>query len=414
MARGTVGRDENDARPMGLAARFRFGETSPIGSGCHGGRSPVPGGLMKPTLFAVAALVIATVAWPVAASAYGPTPITACGTTVAATNVYLPHNLRCASGGIVLASPNTTLDLRGHRLVGPGPSSSATGVTVRDNYTRVTNGTIVDWGTSMSVVGDGIGVQLTDLTFVSAVYGVLFSTGAGVTVDRGQFRHVTNGFGGVSGSPTLKNSTLVGDGSGTAFNFGADGSAVIDHTVIKNYGTGVSCDDDGCTISNSQLTGNDTAAAIGARGGMSISNSTIAHNRVGLDVTPDETSASVDSSRLVDNDVAVQVKASDDSGGLRVTDSTFQRNRIGVSVAYFGSPVSPPLTITITGNTLRSNGAGVSLLDPYVTSQIGTNTAIANTSWGIYAIGNVTDLGGNVARGNGEAAQCFGVVCARH
>lgn len=42
---------------------------------------------------------------------------------------------------------------------------------------------------------------------------------------------------------------------------------------------------------------------------------------------------------------------------------------------------------------------------------ITANTARNNAAWGIFAAPGNVDGGGNKASGNGEAAQCFNVVC---
>jgi hypothetical protein len=46
-------------------------------------------------------------------------------------------------------------------------------------------------------------------------------------------------------------------------------------------------------------------------------------------------------------------------------------------------------------------------------SAVGGNLALNNGNWGISTLGSgATDLGGNRAAGNGQAAQCVGVVCS--
>jgi parallel beta-helix repeat protein len=61
-------------------------------------------------------------------------------------------------------------------------------------------------------------------------------------------------------------------------------------------------------------------------------------------------------------------------------------------------------------NTARDNGFDGIRLDK--ASQVGDNRANDNGSWGIVAVAGSTDLGGNKASGNGQAAQCSGVGCS--
>ena len=67
--------------------------------------------------------------------------------------------------------------------------------------------------------------------------------------------------------------------------------------------------------------------------------------------------------------------------------------------------------VHIVGNEFRRNGDG--LLTIVQGAEIGDNTAVGNSRWGIHATGEDTaDLGGNRAWGNGNEPQCVGVVCA--
>jgi hypothetical protein len=68
-----------------------------------------------------------------------------------------------------------------------------------------------------------------------------------------------------------------------------------------------------------------------------------------------------------------------------------------------------------TGTVLRRNraeqnqGDGIQVLTP--SARLADNAAFFNLDWGIDAVAGVTDLGGNTAGGNGQAAQCRNVFC---
>jgi parallel beta-helix repeat protein len=66
-------------------------------------------------------------------------------------------------------------------------------------------------------------------------------------------------------------------------------------------------------------------------------------------------------------------------------------------------------------NLIDANTANTNLGDGIVVGNgghtISNNTAKSNQGWGIYAAPGNTDGGGNIASGNTEPTQCFGVVC---
>jgi hypothetical protein len=65
---------------------------------------------------------------------------------------------------------------------------------------------------------------------------------------------------------------------------------------------------------------------------------------------------------------------------------------------------------TVERNVASANGAdGIHVLSPFTT--VARNTADRNAAYGLEAVAGVIDGGGNRARGNGNPAQCAGVVC---
>ena len=80
-----------------------------------------------------------------------------------------------------------------------------------------------------------------------------------------------------------------------------------------------------------------------------------------------------------------------------VTGNTFVGN--GFSPGIYADPSGNPLTAGL-WTSIDGNGT------------IAHNTAIGNAGYGIEAHGAV-DGGGNIARGNGNPAQCLGVVCTK-
>ncbi len=66
----------------------------------------------------------------------------------------------------------------------------------------------------------------------------------------------------------------------------------------------------------------------------------------------------------------------------------------------------------VIGNVVEHQSQrGIAVLNDSNSNTIRGNIARDNSGWGIYAVAGTTDGGGNRASGNGEVAQCFGVVC---
>jgi hypothetical protein len=84
--------------------------------------------------------------------------------------------------------------------------------------------------------------------------------------------------------------------------------------------------------------------------------------------------------------------------------SVFIGNRIGIRAVQ---PEYATPTATLEGNVFTKNSDAIYVTMP---STLRHNIAVRNSGYGIYAP-EATDLGGNVAVGNGTDPQCTGVVC---
>jgi hypothetical protein len=353
--------------------------------------------------------VAATLAVPGVASADPGTPITTCGTTVT-TNAYLANNLTCAGDGVIVDGPSLTLDLHGHRLTGPGASSTFVGVTLGDdgNAAHVINGTITGWGTGIDIGVLHSDVLISAVNFASSNLGVNGEVASAFTVDLSTFHGVQTGVGGLS-TATVQRSAMFGTGgTSVAFTLGSDVTGTIDSSLITGFGTGVDCIDDVCNITNSLLLGNGTGASEDELAGITITGGVVSGNTIGLRATGLGSYITADKTLFSLNGTAVSLTAEPESFET-VKNSQFLYNGVGV-LGGGTSIVLGPATVSITGNTFRNNGDGIKIAPGNSITQIGSNVAINNTRWGIYALGTVTDLGGNHAHGNGTG-QCLGVVC---
>jgi parallel beta helix pectate lyase-like protein len=250
-------------------------------------------------------------------------PAVSCG-SVLETDAYLTHDLRCPAGNGIFLEIDVTLDLRGHRLIGPGATAQGSGsgiaVTLSPAWpSKVINGTIKDWPVAIGGNED-------------------FET---------------------SETATLEDLTLVGNGTAVLAN---QANLTINRSTFRRNATGIN------------------ARSWGELG----------------------TRLSVTGSTFRDNDVAVQV---DPRTTATLRDNVFRGNGVGYTVTAGDLDGYNAL---LERNTFTANGDAVHVTAPG--TSLGENTALRNSGWGIYAPGAI-DLGGNVARRNGNNPQCVGVAC---
>lgn len=360
--------------------------------------------------FATAAAVAAALTFSGAAvaSAAPPTAVTSCGTTLTGAG-YLPHDLTCTGDQGVILAGDATLDLRGHRLTGPG---SGGGVELSTTGTsRIVNGTIRGWSTAVSSDDD----LLTPLDATLAKLR-LVGNRAGVAVWGGTLRATRL---------AIFDNTALGLG---AF-YGAAEVAVSDSVIRNNGEYGINADEARVHVTRSALVGSQYAflcfssvcdvsrsvvadSDIGFWGQASRgthANNTYARNgtafRSGLADSPDAVyDDEVQDNRFVGNDIAVNILGIASSAYRR---NTFTRNGVGVRLA---NEDSDSYDVLLEANTFKRNGDGINLIPLFGTAKLSGNRAVKNTGWGIYAP-NAVDLGGNTASGNGNEPQCVGVVC---
>src|SRR4051812_13715610 len=245
------------------------------------------------TGIALAATLLATPAAPAAASAapaasaasaVNPLPVTSCGTTISG-DAYLPHDLACAGGTGVTVTDSGTLNLRGHRLIGPGRSAAGFGTSVGVELAtpqeaaavRVRNGTLTGWDTAVQ----------------------MFDTGP-VRADRLVVKHGRVGFDAIGGAVTIVHSRLVDLGSGVTSLFGAvtvrrsavSGSgqgvnvsqarATVEHSLIRGNQNGVNCGEAACVVTDSALLGNEFGVFLYNFGSVQMRDDVVAGNTTGV------------------------------------------------------------------------------------------------------------------------------------
>ena len=321
--------------------------------------------------------------------------IATCGATLTE-DAYLVRDLSCPAGGGLTLTDGVTLDLRGHRLVGPGPAAG-TGITVaHDASVTVTGGRVQRWGTGLALNS---------------------SSGSTVTVERVAFAGNGSGIEAAHGIFRVHDSRFADNGTGLSV---FQSQVEITRSRFVRNSTGVSGDEDSpIQVTDSVFTGNGTAAGsenarlirttirygtYGVYGGGTVRDSVIAHVTTAIHPTGGYRGiVDVSGTRFIGNRTAIPITGI----GTRVfvRSSVFRGNGDGVTVT--GAPEF--VTVLLEGNTFVRNGNGIIGTAP-PTVELRANRADRNLGWGINLPGAV-DLGGNTARGNGRSPQCVGVVC---
>jgi parallel beta-helix repeat protein len=314
-----------------------------------------------------------------------------CGDVITQDTTLDSDLVNCPGDGVVIGAGGITLDLSGHTIDGTGVGDGGTGVD--------------DEGHDGVTVGGGR-IQ----EFFSAVY--LDDADANVVRD-----------------------LSVTDTGQAIYLEHADGN-VIERNVVTSSGNGVYI----------YLTGNDNVISAnsfsGGGGGITLVGSTDA-----VDGTRLLARTRVEGNRLVGNDVgflsffaaATQVQGNRVSGNTEggILESGFQAaivsntvagNGFGMSIAGYDNRVSRNRVtgngtdgikvqggtntgrIVLEGNVASGNGDDGIDVD-VVRTTITRNTANDNGDYGIEAVPDVIDGGGNKARGNGNPAQCLNVFC---
>lgn len=383
----------------------------------------------------IAALCGAASLCPVAALA-GDGGKLQCGTTVT-TSIKLKNDLYCPGGdGLIVEAPGITIDLNGHTIRGGGNNTGA-GI-IKKNFssgsTNIKNGRITGFNVGISLLNPS-GSVVEHLTISANNYGLYITGRTGLTIRNTMIYKNNNGINGDAAVLSVDHSDLVGNTIGVFGN--RDSTINIKYSHILRNGTGYSVrEGQPSTLANNEIAYNDIGiyqfeSWVGA-----IDGNWVHHNRMGMH--------------------HINSSAGGPSGS-RVTDNIFANNLVGLD---FGNAASLNLEkINIQDNIFRSNGAvgfmilvggglyggsGVvshnwftgngfdpkDIVDPatglpikdglYINIHGGPeritvqdNIATRNAGYGINAVAGVIDGGGDIAFGNGNPDQCYGVNCSR-
>jgi parallel beta-helix repeat protein len=364
------------------------------------GRMTMSRGVARASLALAMTAAVVTV-WAQPAQANPP-----CGASVTV-NLVLTGNLICAGTALVVTADNVVIDLNGFTVSGNGTGD---GILVLRSRVTIRNGTVQRFETGILLQGVGEGDSEDDL--VSRV-------------------------------------TARGNYSGIKL-VNSDRSTITDSVLTANVyvGAELRVQSDRNRIVRTQVTANDVGVSINEGSDTNtVGESTFSKNTVGVLLTDGGDDNLVQSNTITGNlEGGVEIKGPG-AGGNIVRANRITSNGVGVLMCCGGvldgnqilgnSVLSnaasgililvdlAPNTI-VADNIARNNGFGAPLdpRDPgesddgiHVDSvfqslvTITHNAADQNADLGIEAAGQIVDGGGNTAVGNGNPAQCVGVVC---
>jgi len=341
-----------------------------------------------------------------------------CGQTITS-SMTLDQDLTCSGNGIFINADNVVLDLAGHTVTGPTPTTTGSGprgVIALQNRTGIVirNGTIRRFDSGVDVAPGVSASTLTGLTLDANATGVRINTGASTI-------HVS--------ADTITNTTRF-----SAIQMGGNGHVVEDNTMSNGNGAGVFLSGNDNVIRNNRIsdmgtngilissfptnpgpfTNNQVVGNIISGSARLFNSSSISVNRGsgtliqgnevnGRGSSPgvfliDSADTVVTRNSLTNNSSGALVRGS--SSGTRLSGNRADQN------VFAGLAVeSQPTGTLIADNTAAANGGnGIDVKSPSAT--VARNTAAYNSGFGIFAVNGVTDGGGNRAFGNGQPAQC--------
>jgi parallel beta-helix repeat protein len=297
-----------------------------------------------------------------------------CGKTIVKDTTLKANLKNCPGDGLVIGAGDITLNLNGHKIDGQSAVASAgvrvfghAGVTIKGGG----GGRISDFATGVSAFSAAgmklSGVEVSD----SSEGGVLLNATSGATIK----------------NDVISEAQLYGIDLGNSDDNEVSGNAITgpDSSATGNVGMTVAGSDDNLISGNIVRGGGD------GDWGMLVNSSS----------------------------AGTKVKANKFRGlsheGIAVYDGaqdTHVKKNKAIGNSFDGILIESDAGIgtDVIKNVARRNDDDGIELD-HANVRVGDNRALNNGDWGIIATQLIVDLGGNMASGNGQAAQCSGVSC---
>jgi CSLREA domain-containing protein len=395
----------------------------------------------------------ATQAWRI-----GPQPqpeAVSCGEVIT-TSVLVTNSLTdCPADGLVVGAHEITIDLNGNLIDGVGAGAGVRNP--RFDSVTITNGTVQEFEVGVQVdpsarnVVSDINAQLNGLAGIQ-LSGAADASVRTNTLTAGQRDGIAL-LGGTQRTLVRDNSVTANLGRGIWVENSSD-NRIERNSVGASADVGISLEGS----RNNRLVRNDLSANAGGievqllSHGSLLERNTLSAGEGGINVGDSNGAQLLDNVvqqttaagiTLVASNAAV-VRRNDlrfNDGGIELSDSSGARIESNNASATTGTGIAidgASLNNLVTRNAAGSNGgAGIevvatappgqgALLDRNTAMSNGddgilvegsghtivANVAHLNGEWGIYSNGGNVDGGGNLAAGNVEPAQCFGVVCS--
>lgn len=349
-----------------------------------------------------------------------------CGSTIT-TNVVLTRNLNCAGDALIVGASGLTINLNGKKITGNGTGTaiavpqgdpgSTVGLTVR-------NGTIEHFGFGVDDESDGT-LVLSGMAVRNDTVGLAsLAIGLRVTVSASSFSADGRAIGSprpFGFQPTLTVSNSMFAANTVAIDALSNSRLLsVSRSIFFGNRVGLQAHNGTVSVTNSWFVHNRNSITA-SEDGLTVTGNTIADSEIGLRITDDYYGMTVSGNRISGTGIGIQLDGvNGNPGGAMptVNHNVLSNNRsAGLYVNLIAGGVD------ISANTVQHNGSAPgSFTDPAGNpltagiwanrSTITGNTANYNAGYGIEAYA-VTDGGSNVARGNGNPAQCLGVVCTR-
>jgi parallel beta-helix repeat protein len=333
---------------------------------------------------------LAATALSVGQASAAPVQITSCAAIVS-NDAILANDLSCpGQNGIQAAGLGITIDLAGHTLTGNGTN---TGIGIFSDSVTIKNGTVKGFSTGLKVGADN--AQLLSVRVSGAA-------GSGIQFDSGR------------GHALISASRIVGNGANGIFVSGGDGVQVTGSKTSANGDSGIALINSGADACDDDLISSNTITANGLSGIEFFNSAThharprILNNKISGNATAGILLATADDGKVKGNTVT----GNHDVGISLVT--ALNTKVISNTVTYNGNS---GLIVGATANnaTVRSNVADGNIDDGIhngsASALIDDNTARFNTDLGISSPVPTTPGTGNVAKDNGNPAQCTWGTC---
>jgi parallel beta-helix repeat protein len=356
----------------------------------------------------------------------------------------------CPGSGLVIGAPGITLDLNSHRIDGDATLSDGNpeaGVdnTAGHNGVTIKNGAIreFDVGVSLPEVSNNrlrgvrvfrnaiLGMDL-DLADHSVIEDSSFTDngadfgGPGIFVIGGHHNRIEdnraarNGGAGLvqsdSNDGRIEGNSFVSNGDGGLALVNSADNRVRGNLLARNVFAGILIEADRNDVSRNRALQDDNGIIVVGN------ENAIVHNRVSgpPGCSDDECGFGISFEGGSGNLIADNTVVGSPVAGIRLADfvpdtpeavHNFVRRNVVLNAGVDGILVEATATDTLLeGNFARGAGDdGIDVDSPEAT--LTRNAANRNRDLGIEAVPGVTDGGGNRANGNGNPAQCTGVIC---